>query len=129
MRRIAQCMILCLVLLAPVTASKAEVSEESRKAIKRCVSCHTFTGEQGRKPGPDLKGVYMRKIGALGSYKYSRAMAEKGAEGAEWDEPNLDAYIENPVKFIRRGLKSLPGIRDEATRRAIIDFLKADASP
>jgi len=110
-------------------ASADEVSDASRKAIKRCVACHEFTGEQGRKPGPDLKGVYMRKMGSLPGFRYSRGMIRKGEEGAVWNEQNLDEYIRNPRKFISPGLKSIPGIRDDTLRWDIIRFLKADATP
>lgn len=115
--------------LLPGLAQSAEVTEASKKAIKRCTVCHSLVAEQGKKPGPSLKDVYNRRAGSLKGYAYSSGMRRVGDQGFTWTEENLDAYILNPGKVIRSGRKSLPGIRNAQMRRDIISVLKRSVKP
>jgi cytochrome c len=56
-------------------------------------------------------------------------VAELAGKGVSWDDANLMAYLENPSAFLAAktpGAKSKMAllIKDEAERRAAIDYLK-----
>jgi cytochrome c2 len=113
----------------PTLALAEEVTDEGRKAFKRCSSCHAISGENGGGFGPRLDDVYGQPVGRLDGYRYSKQMQQAREAGMTWDDATLDAYIENPRKVIRSPLKSIPGIRDAGVRTALISFLKAKSSP
>ena len=61
---------------------------------KRCGGCHALDID---KDGPRLRGVFGRKAGTGGSFKYSEALKKSGVI---WDEQSLDKWLTDPDKFI-----------------------------
>src|SRR5690242_11286141 len=65
------------------------------KIFNKCKTCHE--NEKGvNRVGPTLKGVVGRKTASVEGFKYSEAMAKKGAEGQVWDAATLDTYLKDP---------------------------------
>ncbi|AKM11826.1 hypothetical protein AB433_13175 [Croceicoccus naphthovorans] len=87
----------------------------------RCAVCHTANKGAEDKLGPNLWGVYGTKAGAVGEFSFSSALKESGVT---WNDANLHAWLENPRKFIPGNRMSFPGLKDEAKRQEIIDYLK-----
>jgi cytochrome c2 len=89
-------------------------------AFALCRACHsTEAGENGI--GPSLAGVFGAKSAHVASFDYSEAMA--GA-GLTWNEATLNRYLENPTGVVPGTTMSFAGVRNEAQRKAIIDYLK-----
>lgn len=61
---------------------------------KRCAGCHALDRE---KHGPRLRGVFGRKSGSIGSFKYSDALK---SANVIWDAASLDQWLTDPDKFI-----------------------------
>ena len=101
-------------MLEQVAATKPPAS------FNNCRVCHTFVKGDKDMIGPNLWGVYGQKA-AVGSFNFSPALRESGLT---FDEPTLDAWLENPRKLVPGNRMSFPGIRDATRRQEIIDYLK-----
>ena len=102
-------------------------AQRGLKLFQQCAACHS--AEHGRHlTGPSLADVLGRKAGsAQGFLRYSDALKRSGIV---WNEQELDAFLENPARFIRGNDMAFPGIKDDATRRDLIAYLKAvDSMP
>lgn len=116
-------------------AEKAGVSEEVMEpgvdpdiaampapaAFNRCRACHSVEpGETGL--GPSLAGVFGAPAGHVAGFAYSDAMA--GAD-IVWDEETLHVFLADPRGVVHGTKMVFAGIRDEAQRQEVIDYLKA----
>lgn len=71
--------------------------------------------------GPHLVGVFGRKAGSVGGYRYSYEMR---TSGIVWDEETLDTLIANPQRAVPGTNMYFRGIPDPADRAHIIAYLK-----
>ncbi len=60
--------------------------------LTSCGVCHTAESGGGNRQGPNLFGVYGRKVGSVVDFKYSSALQ---SGGWVWDEATLDPWITN----------------------------------
>ncbi|WP_144096439.1 c-type cytochrome [Croceicoccus sediminis] len=103
-------------------AEPVQVAELTPPAsFNRCAVCHTWEKGGENKLGPNLWGTYGKQAGFHAGFKYSDAMKDSGVT---WDDATLNQWLENPRKFIPGNRMSFPGLKDEAKRQEIIDFLK-----
>lgn len=107
--------------VAVTMSSGANVyAADGEKVFKKCKACHKF-GKNAL--GPDLTGIVGQAAGAK-DFKYSKAMKAKAEEGLVWTEENLDAFLLKPKKFIKKTRMSFAGLKKEADRKAVIEYLK-----
>ena len=93
------------------------------KVFNKCKTCHE--NEKGvNRVGPSLKGILGRKTASFEGFKYSEAMAKKGAEGQIWDEATISSYLKDPKGFVPGNKMAFPGIKDDAELANLIAFLK-----
>lgn len=90
-------------------------------SYSRCAVCHTWEKGGENKLGPNLWGTYGKSAGVHAGFNYSSALKDSGVT---WDEASLHQWLENPRKFIPGNRMSFPGLKDEAKRQELIDFLK-----
>jgi len=116
--------------LSEARASDAQIKKP--KAMRLCVSCHTLEKGQGSKIGPNLYGVYGSKAASNpGFTKYGDSMKAAASKGLTWNDANLDAYITNPIDFLKdkTGSKKvktsmISRVRNDKDRKEIIEYLK-----
>ena len=109
----------------PIAAAHAEGDPaKGKKVFNKCKACH-FVDKEKNKVGPYLKGVVGRKAAAVESFKYSKAMKAKAAEGLVWNEENLDKYLEKPKKFIPGNKMAFAGLKKAEDRANVIAYLKS----
>ena len=91
--------------------------------FRKCQVCHSL--EPGKDVlGPSLAGIIGRKSGAEPNYAYSPAMK---SANLTWDAKTLDAYLEDPQKFVPGNKMPFPGLKTAQDRTDVIAFLAAPA--
>lgn len=109
----------------------AQDAAAGKTAFKKCEACHTVEAGKSKPTGPNLLGVFGRKAGS-GDYKYSDAIQKAAAKGLVWDETSLNAYVEDPKKFLatasgdpKAANKMQFSLKNAAERQNIIAYLKS----
>ena len=96
-----------------------------KRLFSACQICHIAAapGTPGAKQmsiGPNLWGVYGR-ASASTDFAYSPAMQKADLV---WNDETLNAFIENPMKYMPGTRMSFAGEADPQKRQEIIDYLK-----
>lgn len=74
--------------------------------LARCASCHSVVAHDGRdivkgaSTAPNLFGILGRKA-ASADFRYGSGLTAAGQKGLVWDAETLDAYVRDPVGFLR----------------------------
>ena len=106
-----------LVLGAGIGAARA--ADGAEVFSSSCAVCHS-TDPGTNKLGPSLAGVAGRKSGSEQGYSYSPAMTKLNVT---WDNATLDKYLADPQGMVPGTKMIFPGVKDEAERKAVIDYL------
>ena len=94
--------------------------ENGRKVFNQCRSCHVLAAGGPNLVGPNLHGVFDRRIGTKPDYVYSAAAKEAGFQ---WDAAQLDGWLTDPRGFLPGTKMAFPGVKDPADRRDVIAYL------
>jgi cytochrome c len=94
--------------------------ENGRRVFNQCRSCHTVAAGAPNLVGPNLHGVFERKIGTLPGYSYSAAARKAGWR---WDAAQLDGWLADPRGYLPGTKMAFPGVKAEADRRDVIAYL------
>lgn len=98
-------------------------ADAGKSVFIKCQACHE--AEQGvNKIGPTLKGIVGRKTASIADYKYSDAMAAKGAAGQVWDEATLAAYLPDPKAYVPGTKMAFAGLKNPQEVADVIAYLK-----
>ena len=99
-------------------------AEEGKKVFKKCVACHSIAKGGKNKIGPALYNVVGRDVGAVGDYKYSKALA---TYGKAWTFEELNGYLLKPAKWIKGTKMAFAGLRKEKDRASVILYLNQNS--
>lgn len=97
--------------------------EKGRRAFDQCAACHTLSPDGEHRFGPNLHGIFGRKVASLENFNYSDALANR--DGV-WDEDSLNRYIARPKILAPGNAMPFPGITSRHTREALIEWLKSN---
>ena len=109
--------------ITPVKTPILTAEQAGAKLYKRCQSCHTLDEGGRNRVGPNLWGVFGRKIGSVQGFKYSKTMQQSDII---WSGETIDAYINNPKKYLPGNKMSFAGLRNEQDRANLIAYLRAN---
>jgi cytochrome c len=113
---------LAFIILAPLAKALPPGDPvRGEKIYERCAACHAIDRD---RTGPRHAGLFGRRAGSLPGFAYSSAMKKAGAEGLIWNDQTLDAFLENPTKFIPGTRMGYAGVKDEKDRTDLIAYLK-----
>ena len=94
------------------------------KVFKKCAACHSIVKGGKNNIGPALYNVVGRDVGAVGDYKYSKALA---AYGRAWTFEELNGYLLKPAKWIKGTKMAFAGLRKEKDRASVILYLNKNS--
>lgn len=96
-----------------------------KRVFMICKSCHTTAQGGSDMTGPNLWGVFGRKAGTEGSYKYSEGLK---TAGFTWEPAHVDTWITNPKAMIPDTKMSFAGVKAPKDRIDVIAYLKSETS-
>ncbi len=97
---------------------------KGEKVFKKCAACHSIVKGGKNNIGPALYNVVGREVGAIGDYKYSKALA---AYGKAWTFEELNGYLLKPAKWIKGTKMAFAGLRKEKDRASVILYLNQNS--
>ncbi len=118
-------------LMFDATHEDSLVNKGEHLYLRQCSSCHAMPSEDKNALGPSLHGVVGRHAGIAQNYNYSSAIHDTSIT---WTEEHLDGYLTSSLKYVgpvayapHRYLDiTFSGFDDDADRKAVIAFLKAN---
>lgn len=131
---------------APATGAPAELTDAQKKALVAslpapyntgdvedgeakfaiCKSCHTLAPGAPNMTGPNLYGVFDRKVASKTDFTYSDPLK---AQTFTWDAQHLDAWLTDPKAMVPNTKMTFPGFKDPKDRIDVIAYLKEETSP
>ena len=106
----------------PAPYSQADLAN-GKARFAQCRSCHTLTQGGPDLVGPNLYGVFGRKVGSKPGYSYSDVVQKADFV---WDGPRLDQWLADPRGFMPGTKMTFPGIKAEADRRDVIAYVMVE---
>ena len=89
------------------------------KRFEECVPCHALA-RGAESVGPTLHGVFGRKAGEGGDFRYSPALKRSGIT---WSEQTLDQFIADPQAAVPGNRMPFAGVTDGDARADLIAYL------
>ena len=113
-----------LFVAASMIALPAAAQEADGAALfkQHCSMCHGDPNVEGSvsRLGPELHKLQGRTAGTTEFLRYSPAMR---SSGLVWDSATLDTYLVNPRATVRGTTMAFPGLRDEAARKLLVEYI------
>ena len=106
---------------AIITVRPARRLAGGAEAFQACAECHPVRDGRTHGIGPDLFGVYGRRIASAPGFDYSEAM--DGWAGS-WTARRLTALVEDPALAAPGTSMTFEGIADSTRRAALVEYLK-----
>jgi len=91
-----------------------------QKLFEECRACHAVESGQ-QSVGPDLHGVFGRKAGTLGDFRYSPALKRSGIT---WTPKTLEAYVADPQKTVPQNRMPYAGMPEARDRADLIAYMQ-----
>jgi cytochrome c len=104
--------------LATAGAAGAADAAHGKELFLACASCHS---DQTGAIGPNLKGVFGRKSGAVSDFRYSNPMKRANLV---WDAANLRGYLLDPQAKVKGNRMPFGGVASEADADDLVAYLQ-----
>ena len=113
-------LLICAAALATVGAARADGdAARGENRFEDCAACHALEKDK-ESVGPSLYGVFGRKAGVLGDFRYSPALKRSGIT---WDEQSIDKFIADPQAAVPGNRMPFAGVADAGARADLIAYL------
>ena len=89
---------------------------------RQCSSCHTLAPDADHLVGPNLYGLFERKVGAADGFNSSNALQEADFD---WTPEQLNEWLTSPRKFLPGNRMSFAGVRKPQDRNNVIAYILA----
>ena len=99
-------------------------STESRGArlFGQCTGCHTVGNGRTHGIGPDLAGIFRRRVASAPGFAYSPALIQFGRR---WSEERLLNYLRDPQAVVPGTTMRFSGLPNLEDREALVGYLKS----
>ncbi len=129
MRRAAAAAAAAIALVgAGCAAPPARPEAGGERLYRRCFACHALEPGASTPAGPTLHAVVGRPIAAAPGFNYSPALRRLAARHERWTPELLERFIADPEALAPGTEMGFPGMSDPGERRALIDWLREQAS-
>lgn len=98
---------------------------DGAKVFRKCKACHQVGDGAKNRVGPVLTGIFGAPVGVADGFTYSPALKAKHDEGVIWDAAALDAFLTKPKSWAKGTKMAFNGLKKDADRLAIIEYLKS----
>ena len=119
------------VIISIGAAHAAGDADKGKVVFKKCKVCHQIGEKAKNSTGPVLNGVVGRKASTYPKYSYGKSMRKVREIGLVWTEENLDGWLTNPKKYLRKVLDTRKAkakmnfkLKKPADRDNVIAYLK-----
>lgn len=115
---------IAIVALLAVTSLRAEgvaTQAQPPAAFATCKACHPVTKGSAATFGPNLFATVNTVAATKPNYTYSPALK---ASKLRWTRATLDAYLADPKALVPGTKMAIPGVKDPAKRKEIVDYLE-----
>jgi cytochrome c len=109
--------LLVLVTSQGIAESPGDPKRGERLYQQKCAACHTV---DNNSTGPRHKGVFGRRAGTIGDYRYSLALED---QDFEWNDETLDAWLIDPSAVVPGNLMGM-SVESAQDRHDLIAYLK-----
>lgn len=111
-------------MLAALLLAPPALAQDGRAVFKqRCASCHSVAEGAASMAGPSLRGVIGRRVAGDPAFDYSPVLEAARDQGDTWDAARLMHFLEDPEEMYPGLWMGANGVRDEAERRLVVEFL------
>lgn len=90
------------------------------RQVQICKACHSLDESGANMIGPNLYGFFGNKVGAVEGFDYSAAV--RGANFV-WTPRALDAWLQQPGRFLPGNRMTFVGVAKESDRVDLIAYL------
>lgn len=97
--------------------------DRGRRTFRLCSSCHLLEEGAGHRVGPNLHGLFSRKVGEAEGFDYSPALMEADFQ---WTPEQLEQWLANPRDFLPGNRMSFSGVRRPEDRQAVIAYIMVE---
>lgn len=106
---------------APFNTANYDVG---KRTFRLCQSCHLIEEGAGNRVGPNLYGMFDRKVGELEGFNYSSALVEADFD---WTPEQLQEWLADPRGFLPGNRMSFAGVRRPDDRTAVIAYIMLES--
>jgi len=99
--------------------------DNGRLHFNLCRACHTIIQGAPNMTGPNLYGVFGRKVASLPDYGYSAALKSKDWI---WDANHLNGWLRDPQAYVPGTKMGFYGLHNDKDRIDTIAYLKVASS-
>ena len=109
-------------LLAGVCAAQAAGdARRGEKVFEECRACHAVERGVDGQVGPALHGLFGRRAGTAGDFRFSPAMKRSNIN---WSAQTLDAYLADPQAVVPANRMPYAGLPGAGDRADLIEYMR-----